>query len=279
MRLQAWQVGLDIQAGFARAIAVQRRRHGWQLRHWWQHPLPDFTLREGILHETAPLIAILSLWRKTLPVKFSLRISLPAQRIMQQRMASPDARIQEPDRSAFIFAHAAKQFPLGIEHLVMDYRADPCGDNQLVVTAARQQEIEQWMQFLAQAQLFPDVIELTPCALQIAAQAAGIPGDALLIHPLDDAFLWASPHSLPFQFGLLETAQAETKITLAELIRSQYRAAALCECGGYYSGDNPPSTLQSWSPLSAISQLSAPLPANPGAFAPAVGLALRQADS
>lgn len=279
MRLQAWQVGLDIQAGFARAIAVQRRRHGWQLRHWWQHPLPDFTLREGILHETAPLIAILSLWRKTLPVKFSLRISLPAQRIMQQRMASPDARIQEPDRSAFIFAHAAKQFPLGIEHLVMDYRADPCGDNQLVVTAARQQEIEQWMQFLAQAQLFPDVIELTPCALQVAAQAAGIPGDALLIHPLDDAFLWASPHSLPFQFGLLETAQAETKVTLAELIRSQYRAAALCECGGYYSGDNPPSTLQSWSPLSAISQLSAPLPANPGAFAPAVGLALRQADS
>lgn len=278
MRLQAWQVGLDIQAGFARAIAVQRRRHGWQLRHWWQHPLPPFTLREGILHETAPLIAILSCWRKTLPAGFSLRISLPAQRIMQQRMAAPDARLCEPQRSAFIFSHAAKQFPLSVEHLVMDYRADPHGDNQVVVTAARQQEIEQWMQCMAQAQLFPDAIELTPCALQIAAQAAGLPGDAMLIHPLDDALLWASPHSLPFQFGLLEGAEAETKTPLSQYIRSQYRAATLCSREDYYSGEPAPAPMHYWSPLRAITQLSAPLPASPGAFAPAVGLALRAAD-
>lgn len=278
MRLQAWQVGLDIQAGFARAIAVQRRRHGWQLRHWWQHPLPDFTLREGILHETAPLIAILSFWRKTLPARLSLRISLPAQRIMQQRMVAPDARMQDPARSAFIFIHAAKQFPLGVEHLVMDYRADPCGDNQIVVTAARQQEVMQWMECLAQAQLFPEVIELTPCALQVAAHAARLPGDALLIHPLDDALLWASPHSLPFQFGLFDSTQARADAALSDLIRSQYRAGALCATEAYYSGENPPSGMQCWSPLSAINQLSAPLPANPGDFAPAVGLALRPVD-
>jgi pilus assembly protein HofM len=276
MRLQAWQVGLDIQAGFARAIAVQRRRHGWQLCHWWQHPLPSFTLREGILHETAPLIAILSCWRKTLPTTFSLRITLPAQRIMQQRMAAPDARLREPARSAFILAHAAKQFPLGMEHLVMDYRADPHGDNQVVVTAARQQEIQQWMECLSQARLYPDAIELTPCALQVAAFAAGLPGDALLVHPLDDAFLWASPHSLPFQFGFSDTAPQD--VSLSERIRQQYRAAALCHSECFFSGISPPAAMQCWSPLSAIAQLSAPLPANPGDFAPAVGLALRQDD-
>lgn len=278
MRLQAWQIGLDIQAGFARAIAVQRRRHGWQLRHWWQHPLPPFTLREGILHETEPLIAILSCWRKTLPTEFSLRISLPAQRIMQQRLASPDGRLGEPQRSAFIFANAARQFPLSLEHLVMDYRADPHGDNQVVVTAARQQEIEQWMHCLAQARLFPEVIELTPCALQMAAYAAGVPGDALLIHPLDDAFLWASPHSLPFQFGLMDNADVETGAPFSDKIRAQYRAAALCQAQDYFSGEASSAAMQCWSPLSAIGQLSAPLPANPGAFAPAVGLAIRQAD-
>lgn len=276
MRLQAWQVGLDIQAGFARAIAVQRRRHGWQLRHWWQHPLPDFTLREGILHETAPLIAILSCWRKTLPVTFSLRISLPAQRIMQQRLAVPDRRLCEPARSEFIFASAAKQFPLSMEHLVMDYRAAPHGEDQIVVTAARQQEIQQWMASLAQAQLYPNVIELAPCALQVAAHAAGLPGDALLIHPLDDGILWASPHSLPFQFGL--TDDTEIDEALAQRIRAQYRAAALCHSQCFFSGESPLPAMQCWSPLSAIIQLSAPLPANPGAFAPAVGLALRQED-
>ncbi|KAB8305961.1 MULTISPECIES: pilus assembly protein PilM [Rahnella] len=278
MRLQAWQVGLDIQAGFARAIAVQRRRHGWQLRHWWQHPLPDFTLREGILHESAPLIAILSCWRKTLPALISLRISLPAQRIMQQRLAVPDSRLREPARSAFIFASAAKQFPLSIEHLVMDYRADPHGDNQIVVTAARQQEIEQWIACMAQARLFPDIIELAPCALHVAAHAAGLPGDALLVHPMDDAFLWASPHSLPFQFGLFSHGEIETESSLLEKVRAQYRAASLCSRDVFFSGESPQPLMQNWSPLSAIGQLSAPLPANPGAFAPAVGLALRQAD-
>ena len=276
MRLQAWQVGLDIQAGFARAIAVQRRRNGWQLRHWWQHPLPSFTLREGISHETAPLIAILSCWRKTLPTTFSLRITLPAQRIMQQRMAAPDPRLRDPARSAFIFAHAAKQFPLGMEHLVMDYRADPHGDNQVVVTAARQQEIQQWMECLSQAQLYPDAIELTPCALQVAAFAAGLPGDALLVHRLDDGFLWASPHSLPFQFGLSDDASED--LPLSERIRQQYRAAALCHSECFFSGASPLPAMQCWSPLSAIAQLSAPLPVNPGDFAPAVGLALRQGD-
>lgn len=276
MRLQAWQVGLDIQAGFARAIAVQRRRHGWQLRHWWQHPLPDFTLRVGILHETAPLIAILSCWRKTLPARFSLRISLPAQRIMQQRMPAPDSRLREPARSAFIFNSAAKQFPLSMEHLVMDYRADPHGDNQVVVTAARQQEIQQWVACLAQAQLYPEVIELAPCALQVAAHAAGLPGDALLIHPLDDGILWASPHSLPFQFGLSDDTEIDT--SLLQRIRSQYRAAALCHSDCFLSGEHSLPAMQCWSPLSAMTQLSAPLPVNPGAFAPAVGLALRQAD-
>ena len=276
---QTWQVGLDIQGHCVRALAAQRRRNGWQLRHWWQHPLPPFTLREGILHESAPLIAILSCWRKTLPTSFSLRISLPAQRIMQQRMAAPDARLGEPQRSAFIFANAAKQFPLAMEHLVMDYRADPQGDNQLVVTAARQQEIEQWMHCMAQARLFPDTIELTPCALQMAACAAGVPGDALLIHPLDDLFLWASPHSLPFQFGMLDYAEAGAENTVSQKIRTQYRAAALCHAEDYYSGESSSAVMQCWSPLSAIVQLSAPLPANPGAFAPAVGLAIRQADN
>lgn len=87
------------------------------------------------------------------------------------------------------------------------------------------------MECLAQAQLFPEVIELTPCALQVAAHAARLPGDALLIHPLDDALLWASPHSLPFQFGLFDSTQARADTALSDLIRSQYRAGALCATG------------------------------------------------
>src|SRR5471032_3408996 len=261
MRLQAWQVGLDIQAGFVRAIAVQRRRYGWQLRHWWQHPLPPISLRGGILHETAGLSAILSVWQHSLP--------------------QPDARLSGAARSAFIFASGARHFPLSTEQLVMDYRAAPAGDNAIIVTAARRQEVEQWQHVLAASGLFPEVIELAPCALQLAASASGVSGEKLLFHRLDEGWLWVSPHGLPFQFGAFDDEEVSDVTTLNTLARAQYRASRLCEEGSLFSGavsEPLPEGIASWSPLTAIGQLSAPLPAHPGSYALAVGLAIRAVD-
>lgn len=281
MRLQAWQVGLDIQAGFARAIAVQRRRHGWQLRQWWHHPLPPLTLRGGILHESASLSAILSVWRNTLPAKISLRVSLPAQRAMQHILPPPDNRLTGTTRSAFIFSSAARHFPLSVEQLVMDYRTDPSGDKNIIVTAARLQEIQQWQHCLAQSRLFPDVFELAPCALQSAARAAGVSAEKLLLQRLDDGWLWAAPHGLPFQFGLFDEHEIGDIAQFALRVREQYRAAKLCDEECLFSSVNTqalPAGVLSWSPLTAIGQLSPPLPVNPGAFALATGLALRPED-
>lgn len=296
MRLQAWQVGLDIQTGFARAIAVQRRRYGWQLRHWWQHPLPPSTLREGMLHQTEPLIALLSQWRATLPSDISLRICLPAQRIMQLILPEPDALLREPQRSAFLFANAAKQFPLSIQSLVMDYRTDPCGDKNVVVTAARQQELQHWLACLSQAKLFPQVVDIAPCALQIAASLAGLQAETPLLHQLTEGWLWASPTGLPFQFGIFDADMFDANIfdaeehgsekitvsaTPGEAIRQQYRAAKLCAEGVYYSSETGtvvPAGMSGWSPFSALAQMSPPLPAIPSAFVLATGLALRPDD-
>ena len=281
MRLQAWQVGLDIQAGFARAIAVQRRRHGWQLRHWWHHPLPALTLRGGILHESASLSAILSAWRNTLPTKISLRVCLLAQRVMQHLLSPPDARLSAAARSAFILASAARHFPLSVEQLVMDYRTDPCGDKNIIVTAARQHEIQQWQHCLAQSRLFADVFELAPCALQLAASAAGVSAEKLLLHRLDDGWLWAAPHGLPFQFGVFDQEEIGDIAQLALYAREQYRAVKLCDEHCLFSSVNTealPAGVLPWSPFTAIEQLSPPLPANPGAFALATGLALRPED-
>ncbi|KAB7894949.1 pilus assembly protein HofM [Rouxiella sp. S1S-2] len=281
MRHFAWQVGLDIQNGYARAIAVQRRRNGWQLRHWWQQPLPQEVMRQGILHETEQLIAILSRWRICLPVTISLRICLPAQRIIQVRLPAPDNRLREPHRSAFIRTSAAKQLPLAVESLVMDYRADSCDSQQLIVTAARQEELTQWQHCLAQAGLFPQVIELTPCALQSGACAAGLPADSLLLHRLSKEWLWASPHGLPFQFGLLDDDEVPSPDDLPKTLAKQYRAGKLCDGNVYYSSifdDPPPEGTIAWSPFVAFAQMSPPLPLQTSAFALAAGLAVRPAD-
>lgn len=122
---QAWQVGLDIQIDCVRALAVQRRRNGWQLRHWWQQTLPQAVLRDGCLAPSEALIRALRQWRVQLPRHISLRIALPAQRVLQQCMAQPDARLREPERSDYIVGHGVKQFPLDGQTLALDYRAAP----------------------------------------------------------------------------------------------------------------------------------------------------------
>ena len=282
MRSQAWQVGLDIQAGFARAIAVQRRHYGWQLRQWWEHPLPPLSLRGGILHETTALSAILSNWRRTLPVKISLRICLPAHRVMQHSLPLPDARLSGAARSAFTLASGAKHFPLSVEQLVMDYRAAPMDAQNIIVTAARREEMQQWQRFLAESHLVPEVVELAPCALQLAASCAGESADKLLLHRLDEGWLWVSPHGLPFQFGVFDAQEVKDISQLAGLAKEQYRAAKLCDEEMLFSSsrvEELPLGVGAWSPFRALTQLSPPLPANPAAFALAMGLALRARDS
>lgn len=281
MRHFSWQVGLDVQNGYARAIAVQKRRNGWQLRHWWQQPLPQDVMRQGILHETEQLIVILSRWRRLLPVTVSLRICLPAQRIIQLRQPTPDERLQEPYRDAFIRATAAKRLPLAVESLMIDYRAESCDGNQLVVTAARQEEVAEWQRCLARAKLFPEMIELTPCALQQSAAAAGVPAESLLLHRMNKQWLWVAPHGLPFQFGLLEEDEAPPAGRWGDTLCGLYSASKLCSGDIYYSSveqEPPPAGMCDWSPFSAFKQMSPPLPVETGAFAIATGLALRPAE-
>uniref|UniRef100_UPI001F153A4E type IV pilus biogenesis protein PilM n=1 Tax=Serratia marcescens TaxID=615 RepID=UPI001F153A4E len=170
---QAWQVGLDIQIDCVRAVAAQRRRNGWQLRHWWQQALPQAVLRDGCLEPSEFLIRALRQWRVKLPRHISLRIALPAQRVLQQRMARPDARLREPERSDYIGGHGLKQFPLDGQTLALDYRAAPADEATLLLTAARRQELQQWLHCLRQAGLHPQAVDITPCALRVMATGGG----------------------------------------------------------------------------------------------------------
>lgn len=243
--------------------------------------MPPLSLRGGILHETTVLSAILSTWRNTLPVKISLRICLPAQRVMQHTLSIPDARLTGSARSAFILASGARQFPLSVEQLVMDYRAAPLEEQNIIVTAARRHEIEQWQHFLSASSLIPEVIELAPCALQFAASAAGVSADKLLLHRLDEGWLWVSPQDLPFQFGVFAEHEITDIVQLAKLAKEQYRASKLCDAGVLLSGmqsEALPAGIDGWSPFSALAQFSPPLPANPWAFTLAAGLAFRTRD-
>lgn len=272
---QSWRVGLDIQNSSVQALAVQRRRNGWQLRHWWQHHLPQPVLRDGCLEPSESLIEALRQWRIQLPRRISLRIALPAQRVLQHRMPQPDARLREPERNDYIISRGLKQFPLDGQTLALDYRPDAAA---LLLTAARRQELRLWLHCLHQADLHPQVVDITPCALRVMAAAAGLPAAAGLLHRLEQEWLWVAPGGA-FAYGVQPAGEHEG---LTQALRA-LQAAALpgADLPVHYSSlldDSPPTGCLPWSPLSAFCQLRPPLPAQPSAFSLAGGLALREED-
>ncbi|PWC24914.1 MULTISPECIES: pilus assembly protein PilM [Brenneria] len=283
MAYHIWRVGLDIQNGFMRALAVQRRRHGWQLRCWWQFPLPDDTLRAGSLHHTAALCETLLQWRRLLPRHISLRVGFPAQRVLQQYLPAPDSRLQEPERNEYIQAMAARKLPVSSDLLSIDYRQDPHTPGSLLITAARRPELHSWLECLRTADLHPDVVEVSTCAIRCMARSAGLEHRLLLLHRLADGWLWISPLSDAFQFGVIHPDELLPDGDIFSLVSTRYPKAS--HDAVYYSSTLPelagnrPDVLIPWSPLAAFDQMQPPLPDFPPAFVIAGGLALRPEDS
>ncbi|MBX9446903.1 type IV pilus biogenesis protein PilM [Dickeya chrysanthemi] len=290
MAYPIWQVGLDIQNGFIRAMAVQRRRYGWQLRHWWQLPLPDGTLRGGSLHHPTELCTVLRQWRQELPRFVSLRLGFPAPRVLQQRLAMPDRRLREPQRGEYIRKMAVKALPVSGDDLALDYRPDPQTPNMLLVTAARQTELDIWLHCLRDAGLQPDAVDITPCALRCMAARAGLADDRLLLHRFDDHWLWVSPLKAPLAFGTFHPDDMADGATDIQVEPDLIKYVSTCyqkevSPVAYLSASTPAglqhtsASLAAWSPLTAFSQQRPPLPAFPAAFAIAGGLAIRPEDS
>jgi pilus assembly protein HofM len=277
---QTWQVGLDIQDHSIRALAAQRRRNGWQLRHWWQQALPYSALRAGHLESSAMLVAVLKQWRSRLPRHISLRIALPAQRVLQQTLPLPDLRLQEPVRHDYITTQGLKQFPLDSQTLAIDYRQAQPNTHQLLLTAARQQELQQWLHCLQLADLHPQVIDIAPNALSMMAAFAGLAPDAGLLHRLESEWLWVAPRAMPFAYGVLPAGEAVSVRQALVALRSACPAMGAKEV--YYSSvldEAAPEGAMPWSPFTAFSSLYPPLPAQPMAFVLAGGLALRREDA
>lgn len=272
MAFQKWQVGLDIQNGQLCALGIQRRRNGWQLRHWWQHALPHDTVSHGALQSSPALIAILQRWRQHLPRAVSLRIGFPPQAVLQRALPTPSLQLREPELGRYAAAAAERLFPLTASELALDYRvaAQP---SQLHLTAARQSVLQQWLATLGQAGLTPDVVELTCGALAMVGKTMQLPAKAALIHQLSDHWLWYLPGApeavTGWAPGLLTSDSQQLKQLLPTARTLWFSANISAEL---LTGMQP---LQ---PLSLLQFMQPPLPANGGMFTLALGLALRPED-
>ncbi|MFV9670675.1 type IV pilus biogenesis protein PilM [Pantoea sp. KXB25] len=263
MAFHTWQIGLDIQNRQICALALQPRRDGWQLRHWWQQRLPQDTLRNDVLQSSPELLAALTAWRQRLPRRYSLRVALPARLVLQRQLPLPAQPLKAQALEHYVQAAARRLFPLEPAALALDYRP-AAQEGQLCVTAARLEIIEQWMTPLLQAGLTPQVFELTTDALKrLVRQAAWPPGAVLALHQ-DERWLWSDAHTA------VDTAGVATPEALRQAFPDA-PAVAWCAAGEAVL----PADATLFSPFDLFRYQQPPLPENPGAFVLAAGLALR----
>jgi len=274
MAFQTWQVGLDIQNGQLCAIGIQRRRNGWQLRHWWQHTLPHDTLRNGLVQRPDIVIAILQRWHRLLPSRISLRVGFPPQLVMQRQLSLPATSLRDSAHGHYIQAAAKRFFPIEPGALAMDFRLNGGETRQLTLTATRKEALQNWLYCLQQIDRVPQIVDVTPSALSVLAQTLELGADASLVHRLSDHWLWYSPqhHERPWGWCPLDEAA-----TFSDL-QQRYLSA---EGKVWYSSaldDAPPEGTLPLSPFAALRFLQPPLPVCERAYTLALGLALRPGD-
>lgn len=275
MAFQTWQVGLDIQNGQLCALGIQRRRNGWQLRHWWQHALPQDTLVNGLLQRPEPVIALLQRWRRQLPYHISLRVGFPPQLVLQRQVELPGTQLREPERSRYITAAARRFFPIEPETLALDYREGTSEGKALYITAAKRDVLASWMNCLGQAKLKPEVLELTPAALFALSTSLPLDPEAALVHRLQDHWLWYSALPAQPRWGWCSLEDAPDFASLQQKQLPEFHAF-------YYSSilqEPLPESAQWLNPLAAFALRQPPLPCQSGAFTLAAGLALRPGDA
>ncbi len=282
MAFHLWQVGLAIENDTLSALALQPRRRGWQLRHWWRHRLPDQRPAGDSTAPQAGLSDVLRAWRKQLPSSISLRVSLPMHLISQRRMAAPDKRLGEPERGWFIAARAGRHFTRADEPLLLDYRSDPLLPDTLLVTAARKEAAAQWLSCLNDAGLAPQVLDIMPCALRYMAREAGLASDRLLIHAGSRGWFWVSPLAQALEFGFIPADQPGNLSHVCRFISRRYPSLAPFGNRPYFSSETrmaAPDGTVPWSPFTALWQVCPPIPAWPAAYVVAGGLAVRREDA
>lgn len=269
MAFQRWQIGLDIQNGQLCALGIERRRHGWQLRHWWQQPLPHDTLRNGVLQTTPQLQEMLARWQRHLPKRYSLRVGLPPQLVLQRTLPLPDTSLSEPEISRYVASSLSRLFPVEPASLSLDYRAAGNAP-QLCITAARREAIAQWLAPLQDAGLRPDVFELSSLALTQIAMRMPLQRDHLLVHPVSDHWLWT------LASDQISSGAGSAPLTLPQLRETFPLASAIfCTAPQRLSGAD----VMDCKPLSLLQYRQPPLPVHEGEFSIALGLALRPEDA
>ena len=186
-----WNIGLDIQPEQVTALAIQRRRGGWQLCDQWQHALSVQNSVEANPLPQEELVQLLSQWHKRLPANFSLRVGLPPHLVLRRSLKVPPTVLHEPRLGQYVRTASGQLFPEGHGTLALDYQYSRAHPLQVSVTMASQSVLQQWITLFQRAGLCPDVFELMPGCLAAVMKLLPRTGDKILLHGSETFWMWS----------------------------------------------------------------------------------------
>ncbi|PWW02340.1 hypothetical protein [Mangrovibacter plantisponsor] len=258
-----WQVGVDIQRDSLRAVAVQHRRYGWQLRGWWEWPMSHHSPADTQLPPQADVVSALGELRRSLPAGYRIRVGIPAGRTLQQQLVLPAMAMTESDTCRYIGQMAAQQLDMPASQLCWDYVAS-AGSKHVSVVTAPADEVARLQEYFTQSQCHLSAI--TPDALALAPYQAQEGDNAWVIYRSQQDWLWYGPQ----QWG--STRFSDVAGVPGLLARLGCEAEHIHFCGPHEVRTEPS---QEWlDPYHVLHLVAPPLPENIGPFVIALGLAL-----
>ncbi len=274
MFFSQWNIGLDIQPEQVTALAIQRRRQGWQICHGWQHALSVQHSAETHHPSREALIQLLSQWQKRLPANFSLRVGLPPHLVLRRSLTVPPTVLHEPRLGHYVRTASGQLFPEGHGTLALDYQYSTAHPPQVSVTMVSQSVLQQWITLFQSAGLSPDVFELMPGCLAEVITLLPPGDDRILLHGSEAFWMWSCCRSGIISNGWQFRQQSPDAAALCLEQCPQARESLFCS-----SPQQPlPSGFQPFPLFSLFSHRDLPSLMPEHSFTLAAGLALRQED-
>jgi pilus assembly protein HofM len=262
-----WQVGVDIQRDRLRAVAVQHRRYGWQLRGWWEWPVSHHSPDDTQQPSHADVVSALAALRLSLPYGYRIRVGIPTGRTLQQQMSLPAMAMTETDTCRYIGQMAAQQLDIPVSQLCWDYvarTATDSGSKSVSVATAPADVVARLQEYFTQSKCHLRAI--TPDALALAPYQALLGGSSWVIYRSQHDWLWYGPQ----QWGATRVSDVPEVPALLE--RLGCKSEHIHFCGPQEALTEQPQ--ERLDPYRLLHLVAPPLPENIDPFVIALGLAL-----
>ena len=178
-------VGVDIGASSIKVVQLKESRKALQVIRWGSAPLPTQTIIDGhIMNAGAVTEALAKIFKDNKIQKNDVAIGVYGQSVIVRKITVPMMTPAELDEQ--IQWEAEQHIPFDIKLMSVDYevlrRRPEAGQMDLLLVAAKKDEINDYAAILREAKLRPLVVDINAFTVQnVFEHQYGLPADSTIV--------------------------------------------------------------------------------------------------